>query len=251
MKKIFLTTAFLGFLTASVAGLSFAATSPTPTSTQAITQIEQQINNLKDRIASRVAQLNLVEKRGIIGTVTDVSPTQITVTDSDGNIHFIDVDELTKFSSPDSNSSNFGISAITKTSTIGILGLYNKDSRRLLARFVNVLTIPTYIHGAIAAIDRTNDTITVAQNDGTQTVVEIADITKTLSYDPTAGLSRSGFSKTQVGERINVIGYPDKQNPKQIISSRVLIFPTLPIDPRIGNAVPQTPTATISATPEK
>lgn len=257
MKKVFLTSALTGFLLLTVGGLSLAAVKPTPTETpsptsaQAITQIDQQINNLKDTIASKVAELHLVSKEGIIGTVTDVSQTQITVTDAEGNIHFIDVDELTKFSSPNSTSSTFGISAITKNSTIGVLGLYNKDSRRLLARFVNVLTLPTYIHGAIAAIDRTNDTITVAQNDGTQTVVEVADITKTLSYDQTAGLVRSGFSKAQAGERVNVIGYIDKQNSKQVIASRVLIFPTLPINPKIGTAVQQLPTATLSAIPSK
>ena len=77
----------------------------------------------------------LVEKRGIIGTVTDSSDTQITVTDIAGNIRFVDVDELTKFYSSDSKT--FGISDIKNGMTIGVLGLYNKQSRRILAREVN------------------------------------------------------------------------------------------------------------------
>lgn len=253
MKKLFIVFGILGFLSLPVR-YAFGAVTPTPTKAptptgQSITQIEQQINNLKDKIASRVAQLKLVQKQGVIGTVTDVSETQITIKDTTGAVHFIDVDELTKFSSPNAKS-NFGISDITKNTTIGVLGLYNKDSRRLLARFVDVLVIPQYISGAVAAMDKTNFTLTIAKDDGTQTVVEIEDVTKTSSYNNTATLTKSGFSKIQTGERVYIVGYTDKQNNKQIIASRIISFPTLPINPKIGNVVPQiTPDVTVSPTP--
>lgn len=259
MKKLFI-IALLSLVSITTGSqTAFAAITPTPTKTTSkatptpssngsVTQIEQQINNLKDKIASQVAQLHLTEKKGFIGIVTDVSETQITIKDNDGNIHFVDVDELTKFDSP-SAKSNFGISDITKNSTIGVLGIYNKDSRRLLARFVDVLTFPKYIRGAIAAIDKPNFTMTVVQNDGTQTTVEIEDVTKTLSYDKTAGSVKAGFSKAQVGERVYIVGFPDKQDPKQLIASRIILFPTLSINPNIGSVAPITPTAaTPSAT---
>lgn len=252
MKKLLLaitiTTVILQTTTAAFAATTTKPT-PTPTGSQSITQIEQQINNLKDKIASRVAQLKLVEKRGIIGTVTDVSETQITLKDIQGNIHFVDVDELTSFSSPTKNS-NFGISDITKNMTLGVLGLYNKDSRRLLARFVTVTVVPQHITGAIAAIDKKNYNVTVVQNDGKQLVVEIEDITKTTSFDKTTDVTKSGFSKMTTGERIYVVGYPDKQDTTQLIASRIILFPNLPINPAIGNAMPQpTPTDTPIPTP--
>src|SRR3990167_5837024 len=110
------------------------AATPTP---------ENKNQEIKDQlisnIASRVAQLNLVEKRGIIGKVTEATNTQITLSDIKGDTRFVDVDELTKFSSPNAKGT-FGISDITKDATVGILGLYNKESRRILARFVNVIT---------------------------------------------------------------------------------------------------------------
>src|SRR5258708_7860223 len=94
--------------------VSWASTTPTPSQKPTPTgNLDQQMNALKERIASRVAQLKLVEKRGSIGTVSDLSETQITTTDNAGNINYIDVDELTKFSSPDVKGS-FGISDIAK-----------------------------------------------------------------------------------------------------------------------------------------
>ena len=255
MKKLFLLLTL--FMFAFAANHAFAAVTPTPTksatrtsptpSTNAITQIDQQINNLKDKIASRVAQLKLVEKKGIVGIVTDVSGTQITLKDINGNTQFVDVDELTSFSSP-SVKSNFGISDISKNMNLGVLGIYNKESRRILGRFVNVTILPQHITGAIADIDKKNFTITVTQDSGKQQVIEIEDVTKVASYDSTTGTVKSGFSKMIVGERVYAVGYSDKQDTTQLIASRVIIFPSLPVNPSIANTLPETPTAPVSPT---
>lgn len=200
---------------------------PTPTPAE-----KEVISDLKDRIASRVAQLKLVERRGIIGTVTEASDTQLTITDVKDNMRFIDVDELTKFASPSAKGS-FGISDITKGSKIGALGLYNKQSRRILARFVDVVVQPKVIHGAIASIDGENFTIKVVSQKGDTTTVDIENITKTLSYTKATGLIRSGFSKIQQGQRIIVIGFPAVKEKARVIASRIIIFPDTPKSPKI------------------
>lgn len=223
-----------------VSSFAVVKATPTPTlspTTQPLNNLEQQISNLKDKIASRVAQLKLVDKRGIIGTVTDVTQTQITLNDTKGNTRFVDVDELTKFSSP-SAKSTFGISDITKGSTLGILGLYNKESRRILARFVDVLILPVYFSGAVTDLDSKNFNLTILTADKTTYSVDIENVTKTSAYDGTT-LMKSGFSKITVAERVTVVGFPDKNDPKHIIATRVLLFPTLPIDPHITVVKPQ------------
>ncbi len=224
---IFLSVSILFFRVSSL--VVFAAIStPTPTPNS----LDAQISNLKDKIASRVAQLKLVDKRGIIGIVTDVSQTQITITDLSGNTRFIDVDELTKFTSP-SVKTSFGISDITKGAKIGVLGLYNKESRRILARFVDVLITPVFLTGGISNLDKTNYTITLLTESKNSFVVDIEDSTKTYSYDVTAGLTKAGFSKILEAERVSVIGFLDIKNPKHIIASRIILFPLLPLSPKI------------------
>src|ERR1035437_9874018 len=89
-------------LTTTIVGKALAADAPTPIISSSL------LEKVANEIASKTAQLNLVEKRGIIGTVTDSSGTQITLSDLNGNIRFVDVDELTKFSS--SSSKSYGIS---------------------------------------------------------------------------------------------------------------------------------------------
>lgn len=184
---------------------------------------EQLITN----IASRVAQLKLVEKRGIIGTVISANNTQITISDIQTNTRFIDVDELTKFTSSKSKAA-FGISDITKGTTLGILGLYNKESRRTLARFVTVVSIPTLIQGGVTAVDDKNFTVETMAVDGKKFIVDIDYTTTTYSYTASSGHIKSGFSKIKEGYSIIVIGSPDSKDENKISASRVIIFPEIP-----------------------
>ncbi len=208
----------------------FAASS-TPTGTT--NKLEEQINNLKDRIASRVAQLKLVDKRGIMGVVTDVSDTQITVTDIHGTIRIIDVDELTKFSSPGTKGS-FGISDVKKGTTIGTIGLYNKESRHLLARWVDVTTNPLFITGAVISLDKDNFTFKVVTDTNDQWTIDVENITKTNSYTTDGGVVRSGFSKLTEKQRVLIVGFVDKKDPTKIVASRITLFPTIPPNPNIA-----------------
>src|SRR3989344_6735560 len=171
MIKIFL---FIIYHLSFIISPAYAAT-PTPADKTAEIR-DQLITN----IASRVAALKLVEKRGIIGKVTDITNTQIVVTDLQNNTRFVDVDELTKFSNP-SFKGTYGISDIAKDTTIGVLGLYNKESRRILARFINDLTTPFIIHGGVAAIDSENFSLSITTEQGKQMTVEIENITRTSS----------------------------------------------------------------------
>lgn len=194
--------------------------------------LNQQINALKSRIASRVAQLKLVEKRGIVGTVTDASDTQITLSDYQDNKRFIDVDELTRFSSPSAKEA-FGISDITKGTKIGVLGLYNKESRRTLARFVNVLELPKIFHGTVSSVDSKNYSFILTTGDNQDMSFYVETSTKTLSYSKDAGLTRSGFSKIKEDQRVIVIGETDSKNKNLITASKIILLPEIPKNPNL------------------
>lgn len=235
MKKFLLIIIFAIYIFAlsSVEGLTASDSTPTPTDSESSKSdsLNQQINALKNRIASRVAQLKLVEKRGIIGRVTNVSDTQITVSDFESNKRFIDVDELTRFSSP-SVKGAFGISDVTQGTNIGVLGLYNKESRRILARFVNVLNIPKIIHGTVTLVDSKNYTLKVSTEDNKEIAFDVETTTKTLSYSKDAGLNRSGFSKIKENERIIVIAKDDSKNKNNITASKIILLPNIPKNPK-------------------
>jgi hypothetical protein len=242
MKKrlVFITMIFL----VAVTNTAYAA-APTPTSAAAAQNLNNQINQLKDKIASQVSKLNLVEKRGIVGTIQDVTNNQITLTDIHGNTRYVDVDEITKFSSD--ATTNFGLSDLKKGMQVSVLGIYNKESQRILARFIDTLAAPTRINGAIAAIDNTNFDLSIATDDQKTIKVEIDTTSTVTSYSDGGTLTKYGFSKLNVGDRVEVIGYPDKKDATLILTDRMIDYVSAPKDPNISlssAALSPTPTST-------
>lgn len=252
MKRFILISIFISTFCFGIVGgihAQNATSSGTPTPTKdGDDSTRSLIDNLKERIASRVAQLKLVEKRGTIGRVTATSDTQITLTDGKDNTRYIDVDELTKFASPSADS--FGISDIKEGVNLGVLGLYNKQSRRILARFVDVITVKQFIPGTVINVDEDNFAITITTKEKKEYIVDIERVTKTFAHSKEEGLLRSGFSKITPEMHVLVIGFTDIKDSNRIIGSRILLFPQIPKNPEIetGN-IQEKPTPTPDKTP--
>lgn len=252
MKKIvFLASILIFGLIVSPANAASATPAPTKSNDPVKEKLDDQINQLKEKIASRVSELNLVEKRGIIGTVTEVKGTSITLTDTAQNTRFVDVDEITKFASE--GVTNYGLSDIKPGAKLSVLGIYNKQSKRLLARYVNSYTNPTIYSGAITAIDAKNFQITVMTPEQKEIKVDVETSTKLSSYTPQDGLAKNGFSRLTVGERISFAGEQGSEA-SLVKANRIVSFIGIPKDPRIvvAGASTASPAATItvSTTPQ-
>jgi hypothetical protein len=238
MKKfiIALLTVFVFSLaiTRAEAATATPTANPSPSASQVLNEkLDKEINQLKEKIASHVAQLNLVEKRGILGNVAATSNNQVTITDISGNTRFVDVDELTKFSSPSDKS--FGLSDLTKGTKVTVLGLYNKQSERILARFIDVSVDPTFLSGAVADIDTKNGMLTLSTEDKKQIKIDVQTTTKISQYTSSDGtLSKYGLSKMNVGDRVTIVGFPEKQDQNIISPTRIIDYTDLPKDPLIS-----------------
>ena len=220
---LFLTTTLLLLVMPSHVAAVTATPSPkstTPTITVS-EKLNAQINELKEKIASRVSELNLVEKRGMNGTITQISGSKITMTDVLGKTRFVDIDEITKFSS--ASNKTFGLSDLTKGTKITVLGLYNKQSKRLLARFISLSIDPIFISGTITDIDTKNFMLTVTTKEKKQYKLDNQSNTKIYSFSDEE-LTRSGFSKLTLGDRITSIGFPDKKDPNLIVPNRIVVI---------------------------
>lgn len=211
-------------------------------------KLDEQINELKEKIASRVSELDLVEKRGIIGTVEEVESNQITLQDVDGDTRFVDVDEITKFSSSDSKA-NFGISDLKAGVKISVLGNYNKQSKRILARFVETHVVPTRYSGNITKIDAKNFQITLKVAEAKEVKIDIDTTTDAYAYTKEAGLVQYGFSKLADGDRVIVLGYPDQDDADLLVASRLIDFINIPSNPRIDTAEPTTAQEQVTIAP--
>lgn len=230
MKKIVILTVLttLFFTYKNSLFIAQAATSGQATPGAIINQQEiEKIQKIKELVASRVAELNLVEKRGIIGAVKDSTNTQVTIEDNKQERRIIDIDELTKFQS---SQKSFGISDIKTGDIIAALGLYNKETKRLLARFITVKkSLPVQFEGIVLTKDNKNYKLTAVNESGDKKTIDIQSSTKTLVYTKDDGITKSGFSKIREQERIILSGYQDLKDINIIIADRLIRFPEIPL----------------------
>jgi hypothetical protein len=234
------------FLNSAAISLAQTAT-PKPTVSETVNEkLNTQINQLKDKIASRVTELNLVEKRGFYGEVAESSTNKVTLKGVDGSLKIVDIDEITKFSS--GNSKTFGLSDLTNGTKITVLGLYNKQTKRMLARFISTTVNPVFLTGSISTIDIRNTTIEVLSPDQKTTRIDVGTATKITYYDADGTPTRGTLSRLTVGARVTVIGYPDKSNASVIIADRISVLADAPKDPK-ANIEEPTPTSAPTVRP--
>lgn len=244
---LFCFSLFALHFTLSVDSVFAQSPSPQPTDDDKAESFNKRINNLKDRIASKVAELDLVEKRGVIGIVTDITQTKITLSGEDDANVFIDVDELTKFASP-SAKENFGISDIKKNTTLGVLGIYNKESRRILARFVDVMVPYVTLYGKITDVDEENFAVTLTSEEKKETIIDIETTTKSIAYTKTGGEKRAGFSQLSIGTNLLVFGYQNLNTTTRMSASRIVVLPDLANSPTANITSKASPSAKLLPT---
>lgn len=223
-------------------------TTATPTPTPIV---DEKVSEFKERIATQVAKLNIIKKRGIIGTISDLANNQLTLEDMRANRRFIDVDELTKFT--EIGGKQIGISDLKKGETTTVIGLYNTESRRLTARFIKVEKLLERIRGEVTDIDKKTFTLEVVDLETKETkIIEVETTTKTSELTKEREIVKSGFSKIQVNERIFVVGL-SKKGEEGLTASRILLMPefspNLKASPTATPTPQKTPTPTATITP--
>ncbi|MGE5042062.1 MAG: hypothetical protein ACM3IJ_04110 [Candidatus Levyibacteriota bacterium] len=229
-------------------------TSKTATSSATTSPLnEDEMKNVKkiiDLVASNSASQKSAEKRGVLGKVTVASSTTLTLEVLNGENRVIDIDDITKFSDPDSKT--FGISDIKSGDQLGVIGVLNKVSGHILGRDVTKVSIPTYFEGAVLDLDKKNYTFNAVDENGNKKLINIETSTKISSFNKDDGQLKSGFSKITSGERVYVAGFPDPKIKDQINADRIIHFPDLAISLKMKNYVDfQDTIATPSATPTR
>ena len=138
MKKVLVIVAFYLLVVTPVFAQEEATTPAKPKS---------KIEEIKEKIASTVAQLNLVSKKGFVGQISKLEKTQITI-EKNGEARIVEIDELTKYQElTDKKRTDITFADLDVGDYLVAVGLYNKESRKLLGRFILVKDIPVNING--------------------------------------------------------------------------------------------------------
>lgn len=183
------------------------AQSPSPSASPVPTNVvTREVQNLKDKLATKVAELRKLNHKAVSGVVASISGKTITLTDSSGKSLQVKIDDvLTKA---------FSISGTTKKEvkpdTIE-KGDYIITTGPMVENTVTANTIyidEQYIVGSgkITEANATDFTLSVMSEDNEKLTIDIENNTKRLLVDSkTLAKETIGFTKIKVGDTVHYV----------------------------------------------
>jgi hypothetical protein len=248
-----LITAFLLLATISMAQEKQATKSASPSAKTASASAavdEEKVKALKDKLATKVAELRQNQKRGFFGEVAAVAKSSFTLVTDKGEVrvHFT---EDTLFFKLGKDKTAAKVEDVKNGLSASVLGLYDEENKQENAKVVLLQTGTKFFVGEITDINKVAGSITL-KNKKAET--QIFDYEKTTTADEVTTLSKkmtkSGLSRLAIGDRLLIWGTPSEDDSKKTSIVRLLRIPKEIIVPVDQNSASATPSASLSASPK-
>jgi len=216
----------------------YAATEATPSATSLK---DKQVEELKDRLATKVAQLSQSQRSAISGPVKATSITSFTVETKTKDMKIELTDDIKVIQYLKGKRTVLTGEDIAKGDNVIVFGFYDSTLDLIKASVVFIdSSHETRVSGKITDIDRTNYTITVKGANNMTTLVDVEKTTRAYDWVTGKGIGKGGFSKLIVGSIVTVTGTPVQKESNRISASRIVQV--------ISQAEKDAQTATSSAT---
>lgn len=241
MKKIFLPTIFalLCITMLPLVNAQTATSSSTPKE-----KIDSKVDDLKERLATRVAELRQTAPKAIYGTVSNVTVTTLTVDTQQKAMKIELTDDIEVFQILKGKRTTLSTDDIDKNDVVTITGDYDStiDILKATTIFIESTVKTIRLHGIISEVNKSDNAFTIKGVDGQTYTIDVETTTKTNTWG-SSGLEKTGFSKLLVGQFVSILGNPDTKDETQIKALRILHL-TMP------GTISPTPTLTIAPTKE-
>lgn len=217
----------------------FPTMAQTPTESPAeLSQSEKEkIDDLKERVATRVAQMrSQTTYKALIGEVKSADKESLTLKTKQGEKKILTTEETKIFKIIGSRKSAINLTNIKAGDRLVTIGSTDPEGT-FVAKLIFTKARPLNTSGVIEKIDRDNAVITVKNNKkGVSYLVDIETTTKIRAWKKDGGFEKLGFSKVNVGDRVHIHGLsqPDEEN--RISAIRILVLPgaTPSISPEVS-----------------
>lgn len=248
MRNIIFIIIITVIIFASAPGKPTFAANPTPTpagettpsATTFINKLKQ-IETLKEKIATKVAQLRESEKGAAGGTIKSLGDTNITLATKNGDKTYSYSDDTVFFDMRDGEKGEPQPVSFAKKLKVGfrivIFGYYDTNRTTLSAKYIYVVSNPVHLVGKIADIDKSNYTITVKEAQG-NTLVDIETYTRISLFSKKTGIVRSGFSKLSENNTVHIFASPNPKDENRVSALKILAL-------SFANTSAVSPTATV------
>ncbi|MFA5942809.1 MAG: hypothetical protein WC798_04065, partial [Candidatus Paceibacterota bacterium] len=162
MKYLILITLFLSLSVSALAVTSEASVPATIAPTK-----NQQVEDLKERLATKVAQLRQSERRAIYGTVKSTTISTLTIETANKNIKIELTDDIKVFQNLKGKRTALTVENVTKNDIVSVFGDWDTAVEVLKAKviFIHTTDMTKRVFGTIAEVKKTDYTITLTTKD--------------------------------------------------------------------------------------
>lgn len=196
------------------------------------------LDDLKERLATKVAELRTTEKRAMFGSVKSITLTTLVLETKIKDVKIELPDEIAVYQYLKGKRTKLAIDDAAKGDIVTVYGDYDTTLELLKGTYVLIQKAsPIRVSGVVDGIDRSDYSLNLKTGTGQTYTIDIETTTKISRWDKTNKFTKSGFSKMVAGETIHVVGtaVPKKEN--RISAVKIL---------NLGNPIGE---ATTSATP--
>lgn len=237
---------------------SVFAQTATPTATVKPTQsstASAQLEELKARLATKVAELRTVVKRAMFGTVKTVSVSSATVETKTKDIKIELTDDVTVSQIISGKRTTLSLEDLEPQDEITVFGTYDETLDLLKAQYIFIenTSAAVRLSGIIADVDTEEFAVTFNTKEGRSVVADIEKGTKTVIWSAESGIVKGGFSKLAVGDTIHITGTPVAKKENHYSAVRVLDLGNITgavTTPITSDTPPASPSATVKPTPK-
>lgn len=211
---------------------------------------QEQIKELRERVATRVAELREKMRRAWLGDIKSITGTTIVLTTKQGDKTVLTNEDTIFLRIRAAGRRKITLADLSVGEEIVAFGQVAGETGEMTAKVIIARVFPVKINGKVTAIDVEGGTITVQALRRGSFIVDVETTTKILVWEKGKELTKSGLSKIKVGDRVHVHGTTPtkpKEGEKRITANRILVLPGRAVG--ITGEKPATPAASPKTSP--
>lgn len=209
----------------------------------------KKIEDLKERIATKVAQLKTTQKKAIYGKVKSVSISSVIIETDNKDIKIDLTDSIRLVQYINGKRTILSLENLSVGDYVTIFGSYNTTLDLLSAAFILIQDLPPIRNsGKVSNISKDNYTITITTTEQREIIIDYEKTTKTVLWNKEdKKFTKGGFTTFSINDIIHVTGISDPNNKDRIKADRILditnsSIPTLTPPVSSVTPVPESPT---------
>jgi hypothetical protein len=228
----------LGLLVPTIVFGAAASPSATPASSD-----RKQIQDLQERLATKVAQMQQIQREAIFGKVKTVSIAAFSLSTATKDLKIDLTEDIKVYQYLRGKRTALTTDDLSNGDIVTVFGNYNSTLDLMKAKVIFIEgTIPVRIAGMVTDVDKSGYTISVKDATGQIYTVDFETSTKALEFAG-GSIVKGGFSKIMSGNYITILGTTNPKNTLRISASRILNYNPNLTPPTV------TPVASVSVTP--